>query len=430
MFKLRKEDVMYERLIQHLKNIAVNFSTEIGGHPELEAEITHWLQTGELNLFSAINGLSEKLRDASALFEQDNGTTVSNLLGQLRFPQPDEPRFDFIDLFAGIGGFNLGLSRNGGRCIFASEWDKAAKSTYFNNYGKLPYGDINQFTGEGVSEEELDAWIPDHQVLAGGFPCQPFSHAGVSARTALGLAHGFDCDTQGNLFHSIAKIAFVKQPEIVFMENVRNIVTHDNKNTFQTIINTMEQLSGGREDKQNYRFFYAIINSETVVAQRRVRCFMVCVREDVWLERGDFVFPEFDGESIPLRQAIRDAGTTEEEAREYTISDRLWQGHINRTQRNLARNTGFTAHEANLDRPSNTIVARYGKDGKECLIPQGEGVNPRKLTINECRVLFGYPENFWHPQVKTPAYKQFGNSVVVPVVGAISQCITEYLQIN
>ncbi|EHH2561012.1 DNA cytosine methyltransferase [Vibrio parahaemolyticus] len=419
---------MYERLIQHLKNTVVNFSPKTAGHPELEAELTHWLQTEEVNLFSAVAGLPETMRNAADQFEQSNGTTVSALLEQLRFPPLVEPRFDFIDLFAGIGGFNLGLSRNGGRCVFASEWDKAAKKTYFNNYGKVPYGDINQFTGEGITEEELDSWIPNHQVLAGGFPCQPFSHAGVSARTALGLAHGFDCDTQGNLFHSIAKIAFVKQPEVVFMENVKNIVTHNGGETFETIKNTMEQLSGGREDKQNYRFFHAIINSETVVAQRRVRCFMVCVREDIWQEQGDFVFPEFLGESIALREAIAQAGTTPEEAAEYTISDRLWQGHINRTQRNLARNTGFTAHEANLDRPSNTIVARYGKDGKECLIPQ-EGANPRKLTINECRVLFGYPDNFWHPEVKTPAYKQFGNSVVVPVVSQISESITNYLQI-
>lgn len=418
---------MYDSFIQNLKKAVSDAYPELAAHPEIDAELTHWIQSGELNLFCTTEGLSELLISQSTQFERVEGIFVSELVETLRFPPVQEPHFNFIDLFAGIGGFNLALSANGGRCVFSSEWDKSAKNTYFKNYGKVPYGDINQFTGEGITERELDNWIPDHQILAGGFPCQPFSHAGVSARTALGLAHGFDCDTQGNLFHSIAKIAFVKQPEVVFMENVKNIVTHNGGETFDTIRNTMEQLSGGREDKQNYHFFHAIINSETVVAQRRVRCFMVCVREDVWLERGDFVFPEFGGEPIPLRQAILDAGTTEQEAHEYTISDKLWQGHINRTQRNLARNTGFTAHEANLDRPSNTIVARYGKDGKECLIPQ-EGTNPRKLTINECRLLFGYPDNFWHPTVKTPAYKQFGNSVVVPVVQAISRRIFEYIQ--
>ncbi len=419
---------MYENLIQYLRAATVAAFPSLDGHDELDAEITHWVHSNRLNMMRDVDGLSGALGNALSLFRQEQNATYEDILGELRFSPVAQPAFNFIDLFAGIGGFNLALSANGGNCVFSSEWDKSAKKTYFKNYGKVPYGDINQFTGEGITEEDLDSWIPNHQVLAGGFPCQPFSHAGVSARTALGLAHGFDCDTQGNLFHSIAKIAFVKQPEIVFMENVKNIVTHNGRETFDTIRNTMEQLSGGREDKQNYRFFHAIINSETVVAQRRVRCFMVCVREDIWQEQGDFVFPEFLGESIALREAIAQAGTTPEEAAEYTISDRLWQGHINRTQRNLARNTGFTAHEANLDRPSNTIVARYGKDGKECLIPQ-EGGNPRKLTINECRVLFGYPDNFWHPEVRTPAYKQFGNSVVVPVVSQISESITNYLQI-
>ncbi|HDZ3732990.1 TPA: DNA (cytosine-5-)-methyltransferase [Vibrio harveyi] len=419
---------MYENLIQYLRAAIVAAFPNLDGHDELDAEITHWVQSNSLNMMRDVDGLSGALGNALTLFRQEQNATYEDILGELRFPPVAQPTFNFVDLFAGIGGFNLALRANGGSCVFSSEWDKAAKKTYFKNYGKVPYGDINQFTGEGVTEDELDRWIPDHQVLAGGFPCQPFSHAGVSARTALGLAHGFDCDTQGNLFHSIAKIAFVKQPEIVFMENVKNIVTHNSGETFETIQNTMEQLSGGREDKQNYHFFHAVINSETVVAQRRVRCFMVCVREDIWLERGDFAFPDFWGEPVSLREAIMEAGTTPEEAAEYTISDRLWQGHINRTQRNLARNTGFTAHEANLDRPSNTIVARYGKDGKECLIPQ-EGANPRKLTINECRVLFGYPDNFWHPEVKTPAYKQFGNSVVVPVVRQISESIANYLQI-
>ncbi|WP_046030745.1 DNA cytosine methyltransferase [Vibrio vulnificus] len=417
---------MYEQLIQQIKVAIHQRYPHLQGHAETEAEITHWLHTGNFSLFRNEPDISALANDQLAVYQAENNIELRELINTLRFPPVENEAFSFVDLFAGIGGFNLALSSVNGKCVFASEWDKAAKNTYYQNYGKVPFGDINQFTGEGITEEQLDSWIPDHNVLAGGFPCQPFSHAGVSARTALGLAHGFDCDTQGNLFHSIAKIAYVKQPEIVFMENVRNIVTHDSGNTFQTIINTMEQLSGDREDKQNYRFFYSIVNSETVVAQRRVRCFMVCVREDVWLERGDFAFPELDGEPIPLRQAILEAGTTEQEAQEYTISDRLWQGHINRTQRNLARNTGFTAHEANLDRPSNTIVARYGKDGKECLIPQ-EGANPRKLTRNECRVLFGYPDNFWYPDSKTPAYKQFGNSVVVPVVRQISESIEQYL---
>jgi DNA (cytosine-5)-methyltransferase 1 len=207
---------------------------------------------------------------------------------------------------------------------------------------------------------------------------------------------------------------------------VRSIVNHDKGETFKTIKETMEGLSNDEPDKHNYVFHHAVINSQTLVAQRRIRCFMVCIREDIWNEGGqrDFVFPDFDGEPIPLGSVTQ--MTSVEEAAEYTISDKLWQGHINRTKRNLDRNTGFTAHEADLTRPSNTIVARYGKDGKECLVPQ-EGQNPRKITRDECRQLFGYPEDFWMPAAKTPTYKQFGNSVVVPVVRQISANIINYL---
>ena len=415
---------MYEKLVKYIVENTKTAFVELK-EEELEAAITHWLHNRDFSFKFRTDDLINSWNDCLETFCIVKNINENELLANIRFFD-DRNIFDFVDLFAGIGGFHLALQAVGGRCVFSSEWDKSAKETYFKNYGKVPFGDINQFTGEGITEDQLDRLIPDHQVLAGGFPCQPFSHAGVSARTALGLAHGFDCDTQGNLFHSIAKIAYVKQPEIVFMENVKNIVTHDNKNTFRIIRETMQQLSHGIEGKQNYHFFYDIINSENIVAQRRVRCFMVCVRDDIWQERGDFIFPEFVGNPIPLRQAIEEAGTTAEEAEEYTISDKLWQGHINRTQRNLARNTGFTAHEANLDRPSNTIVARYGKDGKECLIPQ-QGANPRKLTRNECRVLFGYPDNFWYPESKTPTYKQFGNSVVVPVVQGIAESISEYL---
>lgn len=416
---------MYEELVEYISKVTISEYSELKSEVDLLAAITHWLHNEDINFHFKTEGLVSLWNSSVLDFCLEHHVERANVLAEVRF-SPEANDFTFIDLFAGIGGFNLALQRNGGRCVFSSEWDKSAKTTYFKNYGKIPFGDINQFTGEGVSEDELDHLIPTHNILAGGFPCQPFSHAGVSARTALGLAHGFDCDTQGNLFHSIAKIAYVKQPEVVFMENVRNLVTHDNGETFQVIRETMEQLGDGVPLKQNYKFFYALVNSQTVVAQRRVRCFMVCIREDIWngKEQRDFVFPDFIGEPIPLRRVTE--GTTEEEAEEYTISERLWQGHINRTQRNLERNTGFTAHEADLDRPSNTIVARYGKDGKECLVPQ-DGPTPRKLTRDECRQLFGYPQNFWMPAAKTPTYKQFGNSVVVPVVEAISQNIVDYL---
>ena len=320
-------------------------------------------------------------------------------------------KFKFIDLFAGIGGFRIGLQNFGGKSVFSSEWDKNAQETYYNNHSDYPYGDITKFTNEHISDNELDMLIPSHDVLAGGFPCQPFSRAGVSARNSLGLPHGFECTTQGTLFYSIERITKIKKPKLLFLENVKNILSHDNGQTFFTIRSTIESMG--------YKFFHSIVNSETLVPQRRVRCFMIGVRQDLVDSYGDFVFPDFSGDSLPLRGIIENNVDDK-----YTISDKLWHGHITRSERNLARGTGFTTGETDLDKPSNTIVARYGKDGKECLIPQ-ENKNPRMLTINECKKLFGYPESFKLPQFRTPAYKLLGNSVVVPVIERISDVLVK-----
>lgn len=417
---------MYESLVELLKRITLDNFPELKKEDELLSSITHWIHYPENNFQLKTVGLTSLWSETLNKFCDENDISPKSIRKKVRFSSQSID-FDFIDLFAGIGGFNLAFQAQNGQCVFASEWDKSAKNTYFKNYGKIPFGDINQFTNESVSDLELDSLIPDHTILTGGFPCQPFSHAGVSARVSLGQAHGFDCNTQGTLFHSIARIAFVKQPDVVFMENVRSLVSHGNGETFKVIKETMENLANGNKNKHNYVFHYALVNSQSVVAQRRVRCYMVCIREDIYRKKGaqPFNFPSFDGEAIPLKAALE--VLTQDEIEEYTISDRLWQGHIARTKRNLERNTGFTAHLADLERPSNTIVARYGKDGKECLIPQKNRKNPRKLTRRECANLFGYPQEFWIPPAKTPAYKQFGNSVVVPVVESIAKRIVEYL---
>lgn len=392
--------------------------------PELSrAQITHWVHNPNFP-YDICDSDREALTEFLEQYLTRNRISRDKLYSSIPF-QPHSANFNFIDLFAGIGGFNLGMHRQGGACVFSSEWDKTAQETYFKNYGKFPFGDINYFTAEEVSDEDINRRIPDHHILCGGFPCQPFSLAGVSARTSRGIAHGFECDTQGTLFYSIARIAYVKQPEILFLENVKNIVGHNSGETFRVIRETLEKLAAGAEAKHNYVFNYAIVNSQTLVPQRRERCFMVCIRADVYERLGEYEFPVFDGDSMPLSSVLEQLSQDEQD--EYTISDKLWQGHINRTKRNLERKTGFTANLANLNAPSNTIVARYGKDGKECLVPQGDGLNPRKLTKKECARLFGYPENFQFPEAKTPTYKLLGNSVVVPVVETISQSIIRYL---
>lgn len=312
----------------------------------------------------------------------------------------EKTKFKFIDLFAGIGGFRLAMQSVGGECVFTSEWDKDAQTTYYENFGDIPAGDIRE-----ISEDD----IPNHDVLCAGFPCQPFSLAGVSARNSLNTAHGFSCETQGTLFFDVIRIINKKRPSVVFLENVKNIVTHDNGNTFSIIKKSIENLG--------YSFSFAIINSETEVPQKRIRCYMVCLRDT----NKKFQFPEFNGNPLPLKLILdKDING------QFTISDKLWAGHQRRTSANVARGTGFTAYCADINKPSNTLVARYGKDGKECLIPQ-EGKNPRMLSPRECARLQGFPDSFKIPVSKTAAYKQFGNSVALPVIQKIAQNIISHL---
>jgi DNA (cytosine-5)-methyltransferase 1 len=335
----------------------------------------------------------------------DNATTQQKLKFMNEqvscFPPPAVEKFKFIDLFAGIGGFRIAMQSVGGVCQFSSEWDKDAQKTYEANFGEIPAGDIVE-----ISESN----IPDHDVLCGGFPCQPFSLAGISARNSLNTAHGFDCKTQGTLFFEIERIIKKRKPAVVFLENVRNLVRHDEGRTFATIKETIEKLG--------YSFSYVLINAQSHVPQKRVRCYMVCLRDT----KKKFIFPEISGEPLKLKSILQ-----KNVDEKFTISDKLWLGHQRRTANNIARGTGFTAHCADIEKPSSTIVARYGKDGKECLIPQ-QGKNPRKLTPRECARLQGFPDNFQIPVANTAAYKQFGNSVAVPIIKLISEKIAQYLE--
>lgn len=377
-----------------------------------EAVVHQWLTATafEQNLFANFSKESLIQICSAAGLNCNSAALTAELTRLNRMPMHKSPAFTFIDLFAGIGGFRLALQQHGGLSVFSSEWDRSAQETYQANFGEIPFGDITALTDEGVSDRELEANIPAHDILAAGFPCQPFSHAGVSARTSVGKDHGFKCTTQGTLFFDVMRIASVKRPKVLFLENVRNIERHDKGYTFKVIRDSVEEVG--------YDFRYSIVDSSSLVPQRRVRCYMVCFRKDLKI---DFSFPSFEGEPKPLNtileKRVDDA---------FTISDKLWQGHINRTQRNLERGAGFTAFTADLSKPAHTLVARYGKDGKECLIPQ-DGKNPRLLTPRECARLQGFPEGFQIPVAKTQAYRQFGNSVPVPVVSKIAQEIVGQL---
>lgn len=379
---------------------------------EIEAIVSHWLQSQ----LQDIPFLTPSMREhCITLLKSPKQKTVPNQVREpqepyqirlpidwsdIPFPPISQSKFTFIDLFAGIGGFRIAMQDLGGKCVFSSEWDPYAKRTYEANFGEVPYGDIRK-----ISETS----IPDHDVLCAGFPCQPFSLAGVSARTSLNTAHGFACETQGTLFFDIVRIIKAKKPKVAFLENVKNLVGHDGGKTFSIIKSTIESLG--------YSFSYKLIDSSPLVPQKRVRCYMVCIRDD----NKNFDFPLIDGTPLPLKSILENSVDDS-----FTISSKLWAGHQRRTKRNLARGTGFTAFCADIDKPSKTIVARYGKDGKECLIPQNNK-NPRMLTPRECARLQGFSETFVIPIAKTTAYRQFGNSVAIPVIRKISENIVKLL---
>lgn len=344
---------------------------------------------------------SDVLRVCEAAVQLDFFCSMKEPNVCVPFPSPEKGTFTFIDLFAGIGGFRLAMQGCGGRCVFSSEWDQSAQETYARNYGERPFGDI--------TKEENKAAIPEYfDVLCGGFPCQPFSLAGVSARMSLNKKHGFEDKTQGTLFFDIMQIVRKHHPKVLFLENVKNLVNHDEGKTFKVIKEAIEA--------EGYSFNYRVIDASPLVPQKRLRCYMVCVRNG-----EQFTFPKIEGEEKKLASILE-----KNVPASYTISDGLWAGHQRRTRNNLARGTGFTAFTADLNKPAHTLVARYYKDGKECLIPQN-GRNPRMLTPRECARLQGFPEWFILPTARSKAYKQMGNSVAVPVLREIAKCICRQL---
>lgn len=324
------------------------------------------------------------------------------------FSASPAPSFSFIDLFAGIGGFRLAMQDLGGKCVFTSEWDKQAQKTYAANFGEVPYGDITL--------EETKAYIPDSfDILCAGFPCQPFSIAGVSKKKSLGRETGFLDEAQGTLFFDVATIIDRHRPKGFILENVKNLVSHDKGNTFRVITETLRSLG--------YSIHYKIMDGQLFTPQHRERIFIVGVDQQRYGVTPEFQFPELRSTRSKLRDIL------EPDVHEmYTLSDKLW-GYLQLyAAKHKAKGNGFGYGLADVDGISRTLSARYYKDGSEILIPQ-EGLNPRKLTPRECARLMGYPENFVIDAVgRTSMYKQFGNSVVVPLVRAVSEAFVSYLK--
>lgn len=315
-------------------------------------------------------------------------------------------QFSFIDLFAGIGGMRIAFERAGGHCVYSNEWNKYSQQTYFANFGEQPDGDITQ-----VNEKD----IPDHDILVAGFPCQPFSIAGVSKKNSMGRATGFADKTQGTLFFDVCRILKEKRPKAFMLENVKNLCSHDKGRTFQIIQESLDEL--------NYKVFHAVLDGQNYVPQHRERILIVGFDRERYGNDIDFEFKLTPKEPKPVMKDILDTEVDEK----YTLSDKLWTYLQNYAAKHKAAGNGFGYGIAPLNGVSRTISARYYKDGSEILIVQ-EGKNPRRLTPRECARLQGFPDNFKIPVSDTQAYKQFGNSVVVPLMEDVAKLIVAKLK--
>lgn len=311
--------------------------------------------------------------------------------------------FTFIDLFAGIGGMRIAFEQNGGQCVYSNEWNKYCQQTYFANFGEQPEGDITK----------VDAsTIPDHDILVAGFPCQPFSIAGVSKKNSLGRATGFEDKTQGTLFFDVCRILKAKRPKAFMLENVKNLCSHDKGRTFKIILESLKEL--------NYSVFYSVIDGQNYVPQHRER--IIIVGFDMNRYGNDYSF-EFNINPVEPKPIMKDILEPNVESK-YTLSDKLWVYLQNYAAKHKAAGNGFGYGIAPPHGVSRTLSARYYKDGSEILIEQ-DNRNPRKLTPRECARLQGFPDSFKIPVSDTQAYRQFGNSVVVPLITDVASLIKE-----
>jgi len=368
------------------------------------AAITHFLQSKE-------NGAKRYYEQgANEYLEENNLVSEPAFQYELAieydipFPPPKNPKFKFIDLFAGIGGFRMAFQNLGGKCVFTSEWNKFSQKTYEANFGEIPFGDITKVN------ENL---IPNHDILLGGFPCQPFSIAGVSKKKSLGREHGFKDETQGTLFFDIVRILETKRPKAFLLENVKNLVSHDKRRTFKVIKGTLEELG--------YSVHSQVLDGKHFVPQHRERIFIIGFDKKVFNGEEKFEFPEMPKGVHTVEEILE-----KEVDEKYTLSDKLWNYLQAYAKKHKAKGNGFGFGLAKFDGITRTISARYYKDGSEILIPQ-EGKNPRRLTPRECARLQGYPEKFIIPVSDTQAYRQFGNSVVMPLIEYVGKEIVKTL---
>jgi len=352
---------------------------------------------------------------------------LHRIADERKVASPGGTDFRFIDLFAGIGGLRRGFEPLGGQCVFTSEWDRYSQLTY-----KANYACDHEVAGD-ITKIPADA-IPEHDLLLAGFPCQPFSIAGVSKKNALGRAHGFRCEAQGTLFFDVARIIEHHRPRAFVLENVKNLVNHDRGRTFNIIRQTLE-------DELGYKVQYRVIDARSWVPQHRERIFIVGFREHNGFDFDDLVIPDpmhgpklgsilHPGDGSQPAEPHYTEGEKGRVSDRYVLSDHLWHYLQDYAEKHRARGNGFGFGLVGKNDVTRTLSARYHKDGSEILIRRGRG-NPRRLTPRECARLMGFDapdgSDFSIPVSDTQAYRQFGNAVVVPVVRAVAEHMHPYL---
>lgn len=364
--------------------------------------------------------------------ENDPPKYAAPALQQLLLPiessENTSGEFSFIDLFAGIGGIRLGFESIGGRCVFTSEWNEPSVRTYRANFP-----DTHPIVGDITKVKASE--IPDHDVLLAGFPCQPFSIAGVSKKNSLGREHGFRCETQGTLFFDVERIIEKKQPKAFLLENVKHLLNHDKGRTFEVILRALR-------DKLGYEVHYKVIDARYFVPQHRERILIVGFREKTGFSWDDLRLPDISKRAPVMKDILHPEDGSEEPEGHYTIgkkalvnedkyvlSTKLWRYLKNYAKKHQAAGNGFGFGLVGPDDVARTLSARYYKDGSEILISRGRK-NPRRLTPRECARLMGFDRNerkFVIPVSDTQAYKQFGNSVVVPVILAVAKIMRPHI---
>ena len=404
----------------------------------MDQPVTEFSRLRELACLPLDDALAERLGySLRTLYRWEKGeqpprpAVLENLETIVRSRQQEiqNPKFRFIDLFAGVGGLRRGFDRLGGECVFTSEWNKFAAQTYRANHP----GDRHDINGDITQIAVED--IPAHDLLLAGFPCQPFSIAGVSKKKSLGRAHGFQDETQGTLFFDVARIIQHHRPQAFLLENVKNLVSHDKGNTFRVIMRALKEELG-------YQVQAKVFDARGLVPQHRERIFIVGFRDANLFDLEALELPSRD-EGPRLETILHPEDGTEAPdgrftegnigrvSKKYFLSDKLWSYLKNYAAKHKAKGNGFGFGLVGPEDVARTLSARYYKDGSEILVSRGPRKNPRRLTPRECARLMGFDEpgqsDFVIPVSDTQAYKQFGNSVAVPVVEAIARHMAPFL---